>query len=293
MKTVMSDKEKAERIFGIEKLSIEECVEKLDRLNDIEQVDLSEIEKAEYLILKFRVEGKNSFLADSYTCKILQELVISWIEEEKDIPDLFADLFFMTHIDWLIDWNNSSGTHVVVRPEIVDNMHTFINPFLEEIEEILGEPYKSRGTTNLKDRIVTDIESLVNYPDKDKLPEIYNALFKVKYAIQGAREYLMSGKRKSINLNSTKFELDIQSIAHIFLRHTNRFKSLSHRDSSGKRGFMSNELGSEYEEIEKILTAIEVNVTQSSSGVITCQIEGVNYKVVVKTGRIVTLYPID
>jgi len=199
----------------------------------------------------------------------------------------------MTHIDWLVDWNNSSEDNVVVRQDIIDNMHTFINPFLEEIEEILGESYKSRNRYNLKDRIVKDIEGLANYDKKEKLPLIYNALFKVKYALQAAREYMETNNKKAINVVSTSYELDIQSIAHIFLRHTNRFKSLSHRDNSGKRGFMNNELGNEYEELNDLLNEIELNASIMSDGVYTCQIGAENYKIVLKTDRIVTLYPLD
>lgn len=289
----MTDEEKAIKISTVEKLSIAECIEKLSQLNDKKQVDLTDVEKAEYLILKWRVEGKEGFFEDSYIASLLQELILLWIEEERSIPDIFANLFSMTHVDWLIDWNNSSETLVVVRQDIVDNMHTFINPFLEEIEEILGEAYKSREKRNLKDRIVVDIEGLLNYHKKDKLPLIYNALFKVKYALQGAREYKASDKKQSINVNSIDYELDIQSIAHIFLRHTNRFKSLSHKDNSGKRGFMNNELGDEYEELDKLLRTIEANASITSAGVITCLVGDENYKMIIKTGRIITLYPTD
>lgn len=289
----MIDEEKAIRIYSVEELSIEECIERLRRLNDKKQVDLTDVEKAQYLILKLKVEGNEAFFEDSYIASLLQELILLWIEEERSIPDGFATLFLMIHVDWLIDWNNSTETRVVVRQDIVDNMHTFINPFLEEIEEILGEAYKSREKRNLKDRIVDDIEDLLNYHKKDKLPLIYNALFKVKYALQGAREYMASDKKKSINVNSTDYELDIQSIAHIFLRHTNRFKTLSHKDNSGKRGLMNNELGVEYEELDKLLRTIETSATVTSTEVITCQVGDKNYKMIIKTGRILTLYPID
>lgn len=289
----MTDEEKAIRMTVVEALSIEESIERLKQLNAIKQVDLNDVEKAEYLILKWKVEGKDSFFEDSYIATLLQELILSWIEEERSIPDIFANLFFMTHVDWLIDWSNSSEDDVVVRQDIVDNMHTFINPFLEEIEEILGETYKSRAGHDLKDRIINDIESLANYHKKEKLPLIYNALFKVKYALQAAREYMKSDNKKSICVASVNYELDIQSVAHIFLRHTNRFKSLTHRDNSGKRSFMNNELGNEYEELNNLLSAIELNASVTSAGAHTCQIGSENYKIVLKSERIVTLYPLD
>jgi len=289
----MTDEEKAKQISAVNELSKEKSAERFDQLKDKKQVDLTEVEKAQYLILKWNVEGKEAFFEDSYIAVLLQELILLWIDEKRDIPDIFVDFFLMTHVDWLIDWNSSSESLVVVRQDIVDNMHTFINPFLEEIEEILGESYKSRERLSLKDRIMSDIESLVNYHKKDKLPLIYNALFKVKYALQGAREYMASNKKKSICLNSQIYELDVQSIAHIFLRHTNRFKSLSHQDNSGKRGFMNNEIGDEYEELDKLLKAIEASASVSSNGVITCLVEGENYKMIIKEERIVTLYPLD
>ena len=289
----MTDDEKAGRLAAVEQMPIEECEERLNQLNGKAQNDLTDIEKAEYLILKWKVEGKESFFNDSYIASLLQELILLWIEEERDIPEDFATLFVMTHVDWLIDWDNSSEHQVVVRHDIVDNMHTFINPFLEEIEEILGETFKSRNRNNIKDRIVTDIEGLLNFNRKTKLPSIYNALFKVKYALQGAREYMQSNNKKSIKVNSIDYHLDIQSIAHIFVRHTNRFKTLSHTDNRGKRGFLKNELGDENEELDKLLKAIEATTSTTLEGVITCQIESDNYKIVIKTGRIVTLYPLD
>jgi hypothetical protein len=288
----MTDEEKALRITTVNKLNIDESMKRLEQLKSIELTGLTEIQKIEYLILKFKVEGKDSFFGDSYITNLLQQLILIWIEEKREIPVFFANLFFMCHVDWLIDWNNSIGTNVVVRQDIIDNMHTFISPFLEEIEEILGEAYKTRSRFDLKDRIINDIEGLANYDRKEKLPLIYNALFKVKYALQAAREYMESNNKKSINIESNNYELDIQSIAHIFLRHTNRFKTLSHRDNSGKRGFMNNELGNEYEELNDLLSEIESNASIMSDGVYTCRIGTDNYKIVLKDDRIVTLYPL-
>ena len=289
----MTDEEKTERISTIEKFTTEECIVRLDQLKDIRQVDLSDIEKAEYIILKWRVKGKRAFFEDSYVATLLQELIFFWIEEESEIPELFSTLFLMLHIDWLIDWENSTKTLVKVRQDIINNMHTFINPFLEEIEEILDENYNSRNRRNTNDRIVSVVEELLTYNNTDKLPFIYNALFKVKYALQGAKEYMESNNKKSINVNSTEYTLDIQSVAHILLRHTNRFKTLSHKDNSGKRGFMNNGLGDEYEELDRLLNTIEQNASNAHGGIITCQIETHNYKMIIRSGRIVTLYPLD
>jgi len=290
---MMTDEEKANQITAVSELSTEESVKRLSILNDKKQEDLTDIEKVDYLVLKWNVEGKESFFADSYTTTLLQELILSWIEEERDIPEYFSNLFLICHVDWLIDWNNSSESHVVVRQDIVDNMHTFIMPFLEEIEEILGESYNSRARHHLKDRIINDIEGLVNYHLQAKLPQIYNALFKVKYALQGAREYMASNQRKSIKINSTDYQMDIQSIAHIFLRHTNRFKSLSHKDNPGTREFLKNVIGDENEELNNLLNTIEESASVTSGGILTCHVDNVDYKLIIKTGRIVTIYPID
>lgn len=288
----MTDKEIAFRMANVNKLNENEARERIKQLDSKELVGLSDADKAEYLVLKLKFEGKESFLGNSSIVIVLQDLIMSWIDKGMKIPDSFSGLFVMCHVDWLIDWAHSSETNIEVRQDIIDNMQTYIIPFLEEIEEILGETYKTRTKPNLNSRIVGVVEELLNYSNKEKLPSIYNALFKMKYAFQAAREYMGSDNKKSIKVGTQNYELDIQSVAHIFLRHTERFKTLSHKDNKGKRGFIHNELGNEFEKLNYLLNQMELKMSVNNDGVYSCQIEGNNYKIVLKDHRIVTLYPL-
>jgi len=276
------------------KMSAADKKTRLLELTNIPQGNINEKEKVELLILKFEIEGKKEFLGDSYITIVLRDLILTRIDAGKEVNEFLSDLYIMHLMDWLIDWEKSSESKIEVRQDIVQNIHSFISPFLEEIEEVLGESFKSRDRRNISVRIVGIVDGLFGYQEKSKIPEIIHSIWKMKYVLEGAREYMKSDKRKIIIIDSVEYKLDLESIAHVFVRHSKRFETLSHRDNQGKRGYFDIDIGDEFEKLNDLLEIVHhSNSKVGQQGVVVFQDGNDRYKMVVRDGRIVTLYPID
>jgi hypothetical protein len=258
-------------------------------LDEKYQHELTEIDKVKYLILKFDLEGKSKFIADPYSTTLLHELIFTWFHDNREIPNYLVQLYTMMHLDWLLDWENSTENQYKIRVDIYDNLHTIINPLFEHLETILGKEFRSINRSNIQLNISEIIQDLLNETETNSLLKIYDGLFKVKYAIESAREYLDKGHLNSVSMNSNEYKLDLCSLTHIFMRHTTRYATESHESSTSKRTYFNVSLGDENEHIEKIVQTM--NSTNNLAPMSTFQFEDSVYKIVTKEDRVVSLYP--
>ncbi|MGL1889099.1 MAG: hypothetical protein OCD76_21480 [Reichenbachiella sp.] len=258
-------------------------------LDKIEQHVLTEKDKLKYLILKLDLEGNGMFIADPYSTTLLHELIFTWISNDRIIPTFFGELYTMMHLDWLIDWEKSNENKIQIRADIYDNLHTIINPLFEHLEAILGNEFRSINRSNIQVNISGIINDLLNEADMNALLKVYDGLFKVKYAIESAREYLDKGHLNIVSMNSNEYELDLCSLTHIFMRHSTRFATESHESSTSKRTYFNVSLGHENEHVEKILQ--KMNSIKNLAPKSTFQFADSVYKVIAKDDRIVSLYP--
>jgi hypothetical protein len=287
----MTQEERRKSIENILKSSIIEKEARFNYLDSKLQTSLTEIDRIEYIVLKYDLRGRKGFYSDPYCTILLLELISQWIKENKlGGEGLFVILQTML-MDWLIDWEKSSDTTTNFHGDMLENLHTILNPFCEEVETITSSTFRSKHlrNRNLAQPAVDFIYEEVFTPRNQETIPLLLSLFKIKYAVESAREYLNASLCQKISVDDQFYSLDVVGLTHIFLRHTERYKSLQHMNNTNLRGFFNFESGKEYEGIHNILENIEASHINGKK--YKFEIENISYIIILNDERIISLYP--
>lgn len=267
---------------------------RLSELNETKYDDLTLRERLTYLVLFEKIKGKQEYLADVGVNVILKEVIFALIEccVKNDLILKYVDLYKTSCLVWLVDFESSTTNSVTLKPEVYDNLHTVLKPLIEDLESKLQ---MARGTTPHQSDVINKWEDIIDrfitYEDHSNLEDIYNSLFILKWAFEEVQSKLNDpGFKKELYYNEETYSFDANSLVHIIVRHTHRFKLESHPANTTPRGFFNCAKGSEFELINNIIHNGSVN---SSSGPKLITYDNSTYQIGLRNQRIVTLYPLE
>lgn len=284
-----------EEIKYWESMPEKEAQERLAFFSRLSSKSFTSKDRYEYVVLKFRLIGKDDLYYDDHITQILRD--IYYVSKNSE----YHSIYLGNLLDWLVDWENSDENNFATKSEITQ-LQTITNPLFEFIATLLGLNNSALKTlkNNIANTIKEKLEDIIENSLDDNFDNSTAKVFhKIKMAVNYSKEFL-NLSNTLLNIRGTDYIVDFMFLTHVLISHTCYFKVAPANKSIFD---VVDEINNEHNELNEIMIILNdfvkkvntdlINFINQPDGKIRYKtsVSGQKYHLILSNGRVNNFFP--